>query len=253
MGEKLKAEENCLKLLNVIYVQVISKIYSSTSEKKKEKPVFLSQLSTAAVNTGETATFTVKVSGFPKPTVQWSHNGKVIKSSSVYKLIEEKEEYTLVITQVTSEYEGKYSCTATNRFGQTTCTTYLEVKKPDVSQAEKWVEKMFKKITPLEINVGSHAKFECEIEEASDVTFKWYKSGTEIRQTEKYRILSRHSGSSLELVNPIKADSGEYTCKASNQHGTDSCTASLIVTGCCSGDTKVQSKGLWEICMHSRK
>lgn len=87
------------------------------------------------------------------------------------------------------------------------------------------------KITPLEINVGSHTKFECEIEEAPDVTFKWYKSGTEIRQSEKYRIVSHHTSSSLELLNPVKADSGEYTCKASNQHGTDSCTASLIVTG----------------------
>lgn len=87
------------------------------------------------------------------------------------------------------------------------------------------------KITPLDINIGSHAKFECEIEDAPSVTFKWYKSGIEIKQTEKFRILSRHTSSSLELLNPVKADSGEYTCKASNQHGTDSCTASLIVTG----------------------
>uniref|UniRef100_A0A8C2ZMK5 Ig-like domain-containing protein n=1 Tax=Cyclopterus lumpus TaxID=8103 RepID=A0A8C2ZMK5_CYCLU len=158
--------------------------------------------------------FTVTVSGLPKPTVQWSHNGKVIKTSSVYKLIEEKEEYTLVITKVTSEYEG--------------------------DQAEKWVEKMFKvtvppvfrqKILPLEINIGGQAKFECEIEDAPSVTFKWYKSGIEIKHSEKCRILSRHSSSSLELLNPIKADSNEYTCKASNQHGTDSCTAMLNVTG----------------------
>lgn len=87
------------------------------------------------------------------------------------------------------------------------------------------------KITPLEINIGSHAKFECEIEDAPNVAFKWYRSGIEIRQSEKYRILSRHTSSSLELLNPVKADSGEYTCKASNQHGTDSCTASLAVTG----------------------
>lgn len=87
------------------------------------------------------------------------------------------------------------------------------------------------KITPLEINIGSHAKFECEIEDAPSVTFKWYRSGIEIKQSEKYRILSSHISSSLELLNPVKADSSEYTCKASNQHGTDSCTASLIVTG----------------------
>lgn len=87
------------------------------------------------------------------------------------------------------------------------------------------------KIEPLEINVGSSAKFECETEDAPNVTFKWYKSGIEIKQSDKYRILSRHTSSCLELVNPVKADSSEYTCKASNQHGTDSCTASLIVTG----------------------
>lgn len=87
------------------------------------------------------------------------------------------------------------------------------------------------KITPLEINIGSHAMFECEIEDAPNVTFKWYKSDIEIRHGEKYRILSHPTSSSLELLNPVKADSGEYSCKASNQHGTDSCTASLIVTG----------------------
>lgn len=87
------------------------------------------------------------------------------------------------------------------------------------------------KIAPLEINVGSTAKFECEIEDAPNVTFKWYKSGIEIKQSDKFRILSRQTSSSLELLNPIKADSSEYTCKASNQHGTASCTASLIVTG----------------------
>lgn len=87
------------------------------------------------------------------------------------------------------------------------------------------------KITPLEINVSSHAKFECEVEDAPSVTFRWYKSGSELRQSDKYRIVSLHTTSSLEILNPVKADSGEFTCKASNQHGTDSCAASLTVTG----------------------
>lgn len=87
------------------------------------------------------------------------------------------------------------------------------------------------RIAPLEINVGSSAKFECEVSDALDVNFRWYKSGMEIKQSEKYRILSSSTSSALELVNPVKADSGEYTCKASNQHGVDSCAASLIVTG----------------------
>lgn len=87
------------------------------------------------------------------------------------------------------------------------------------------------KFEPLEINVGSTAKFECEVEDTPNVAFKWYKSGIEIKPSDKFRILSRKTSSSLELLNPVKADSSEYTCKAFNQHGAVSCTASLIVTG----------------------
>lgn len=87
------------------------------------------------------------------------------------------------------------------------------------------------KIQNLEVNVGSPAKFECEIEEAPGVTFKWFKSGTELRHSDKCRIISRHHTSSLEIFSPAVADSGEYNCKASNRHGSDSCSAKLTVTG----------------------
>lgn len=87
------------------------------------------------------------------------------------------------------------------------------------------------KIAALEINVGSSAKFYCEVSDAPDVNFRWYKSGVEIKQSEKYRIVSSSTSSALELVSPVKADSGEYSCKVSNPHGVDTCAASLIVTG----------------------
>lgn len=88
-----------------------------------------------------------------------------------------------------------------------------------------------RKIQNLEVNVGSPAKFECEIEEAPGVTFKWFKSGSELRHSDKCRIISRYHTSSLEIFSPSIADSGEFTCKASNRHGSDSCSANLNVTG----------------------
>lgn len=217
-----------------------SKRYSSTLEKKKEKPVFLSQLSPTAVTTGETATFTVKVSGFPKPTVQWSHNGKMIKSSSTYKVIEEKEECMLVITQVTSEYEGEYSCTATNRFGQTTCTAYLEVKKRDVSQAEKWVEKMFKvtgqpptftvHIQPVRCSEGGEVSFNYKASGDPIPDVKWFKGAFQIQPSRNCIIIANPDGSGFINIKSIKQeDSGLYTCKASNQFGEVSCSAELVV------------------------
>lgn len=87
------------------------------------------------------------------------------------------------------------------------------------------------RIVPVEINVGNVARFECETEDAPNVSFKWFKDGHPMKEADKYRIVSRFSTSSLELLSPTKDDSGEYTCKASNQHGSDECSASLHVTG----------------------
>lgn len=216
------------------------KRYSSTLEKKKEKPVFLSQVSPASVCVGETAKFTIRVCGVPKPVVQWSHNGKVITSSSVYKLIEEKEDYTLVITEVTSEYEGEYSCTATNRFGQTTCTTYLEVKTVDVSQAEKWVEKMFKvsgqppkfrvPIQPSRCPEGMEVSFRYEVSGDPAPDVKWYKGAFQVQPSRNCVIISNPDGSgSLNLQSLKQEDSGMYMCRASNQFGEASSSAELAV------------------------
>ncbi|CDQ65442.1 unnamed protein product [Oncorhynchus mykiss] len=97
------------------------------------------------------------------------------------------------------------------------------------------------KIMPLEINVGSGAKFECEIEDAPNVNFKWFKSGTSIKESANCCILSRQLTSSLELLSPTKADSGEYNCKATNQHGSDTCAAKLTVIADRSGYLHLQS------------
>uniref|UniRef100_A0AAR2IQF6 Ig-like domain-containing protein n=1 Tax=Pygocentrus nattereri TaxID=42514 RepID=A0AAR2IQF6_PYGNA len=59
-------------------------------------------------------------------------------------------------------------------------------------------------------------------------------SGAEVKvsKLKKYRIISRNTTSCLELLNPAKADSGEYTCRASNQHGSDS-YRTLHFSECC--------------------
>jgi len=88
-----------------------------------------------------------------------------------------------------------------------------------------------RRLVPLEINIGNTAKFECETEDAPNVSFKWLRDGNPIKEGDKYRIISRFGTSSLELLSPNKADNAEYTCKASNQHGSDECSASLSVTG----------------------
>lgn len=218
-----------------------SKRYSSTLEKKKEKPVFLSQLPPTAVSAGQTARLTVRISGFPRPTVKWSRNGKVVKSSSTYQMVEEEEEYTLVISKVTSEYEGEYSCTAANRFGQTTCTTYLEVKQSDVQQAEHWVEKMFKvtghpptftvPIQAVSCSEGREVSFHYKVSGEPRADVQWFKGVFQIQASRNCLITAKPDGSGFMTVKNVKLeDRGLYTCKASNRFGEASCSAELLVS-----------------------
>uniref|UniRef100_A0A3Q4BN42 Ig-like domain-containing protein n=1 Tax=Mola mola TaxID=94237 RepID=A0A3Q4BN42_MOLML len=270
-------------------------------EKRKEKPVFLRELSTATVTVGQSATFTIKVSGFPKPVAQWFHNGQTITSSSVYIFRQERDEYSLIISRVERELEGDYSCTVSNRFGQSTCTSHLHVfvKEPEMEQRVERRMFLFQ-IQPTVFCIISvkqeqsgiytckasnqHGESSCTAEllifrpESQEEITKGlrislteqttesrlvqektlsdriiYAISTEdrqiipseeaetlreldvyaatLQQDEKFRIFNRFNTSCLEILNPTKDDSGEYTCKATNQHGSDECSASLNVTG----------------------
>lgn len=90
-----------------------------------------------------------------------------------------------------------------------------------------------RRLEPLEVAVNHVAKFTCEVETAPNVRFQWYRAGREIYDGDKYSIRSSNHLSTLEIPRPQVVDCGEYSCKASNQHGSVSSTALLTVTGKC--------------------
>lgn len=85
----------------------------------------------------------------------------------------------------------------------------------------------------MEVALGHLAKFTCEIQGAPNVRFQWFKAGREIYESDKCSIRSSNYISSLEILRTQVVDCGEYTCKASNEYGSVSCTATLTVTGKC--------------------
>lgn len=216
------------------------KMYSSSLEKKKEKPIFITQLAPVAVSTGDTARLTVNISAFPKPKVQWFHNGRIITSSTVYTFIENRDEYTLIISEVKKEHEGEYSCVATNKFGKSTCTTTLNVNISDTTHAERWVEQMFKipgqpprfttQIESVQCAEGGEAKFQFKVSGMPPPEVQWFKGSYKIQSNNNITIVYNSDGSGfMKMTGLHQQDSGLYTCKASNSFGEASSSAELIV------------------------
>uniref|UniRef100_A0A3B3YE86 Ig-like domain-containing protein n=1 Tax=Poecilia mexicana TaxID=48701 RepID=A0A3B3YE86_9TELE len=119
-----------------------------------------------------------------------------------------------------------------NRFGQSTCSSYLHVQLKE-PEGEKRVDdkaaaatgqppKFMKAIESVQLSEGGQCFFRYVLTGEPLPDVQWFKGSIHI---------DRFTASSLEILSPSKDDSGEYTCKASNQHGSDECSASLSVTG----------------------
>uniref|UniRef100_A0A3B3QCV9 Ig-like domain-containing protein n=1 Tax=Paramormyrops kingsleyae TaxID=1676925 RepID=A0A3B3QCV9_9TELE len=169
--------------------------------------------------------------GDPCPTITWFHDDVCLNTAvtkyrfesqdklyrlyindfsyldvGTYKL---KDEYTLIITQVKAKYAGQYSCTATNKFGQSTCTTFLY----NVKSTEGGQTYFYYKVT------GNPRP---------EVT--WFKGSYQILPSDHCIMLNNPDGSGfLNLKDLQVEDSGLYTCQASNPSGYTSCSCSYVI------------------------
>ncbi|KAM4608731.1 titin-like [Polymixia lowei] len=215
----------------------VPEVVSPEAGPQLSAPVVISPLRDLQVAEGQPAMFQCSVSG-EDVQITWYCNDREIRQSHNCKMSHFGETCQLDISRVLRDEEGEYTCIAQNSAGMVSCAASLTIdvtamEEEHVAQVkeEVKVKPVFRhRIVPMEVNIGNSAKFECETEEAPNVNFKWFKDGNPIKDSDKCRIISRFNVSSLEVLSPTKADSGEYTCKASNQHGADSCSASLSVT-----------------------
>lgn len=91
------------------------------------------------------------------------------------------------------------------------------------------------KIHDVSVKKGHQALFECVVPESKGICVKWLKDGKEIELITRIRVWSKNSDDGktqthqliLDAVNEL--DKGKYSVVISNDHGTESCTAELVV------------------------
>ncbi|XP_022664918.1 obscurin-like isoform X4 [Varroa destructor] len=171
---------------------------------------------------------TVVVEAQPEPTVQWWHDGVLIKDSNLYvtKAMTENGQYTLVIKQAVAEAGGTIKCTAENKHGKANTEAKVTVNaKPKITEGLK----------NQSVVTGADATFTIKYAGAPKPEATWMKDGAEIKvDGSHYRVSEAEAQYTLVIKDCKDDDKGLYKAVIENKYGRDESSAELkvVVTMC---------------------
>ncbi|KAL1518226.1 hypothetical protein ABEB36_001883 [Hypothenemus hampei] len=174
------------------------------------------------------AKFPCRVTGVPQPDVHWTKDGEPLRESDKYHIKREGDLCCLYVQNCQLDDAGVYRATATNPEGQAVCTASLEVV-PEIKVQQKIEPPTFlKRIGDTELFKGMTAKFTACASGIPDPEVEWYHNDQKIFPSKRIRMDKDTAGLlRLTILGVDQDDLGKYSCKISNEHGTDICHAAL--------------------------
>ncbi|WKY10685.1 hypothetical protein Q1695_002781 [Nippostrongylus brasiliensis] len=239
-------------------------------EVKEAMPVFIEPLSAPVdCDEGDRAHFTARYEPVNdnKLQVQWFHDGRPLKTGSRVKTINDFGFVVLEISPVYPEDSGEYSCRARNMVGEAvtstrlTCqpkeriiresqlparmanaqTRIMEIEAPRPPAPEQpEVDHGPPKFTtqlasPPELLEGQLCHLEAQVTPVVDPTLKieWLHDGQPVKHSNRMKMIHDFGFVVLELSPSEPQDTGKWTCRATNKHGSDevSCDIKVVGTG----------------------
>ncbi|XP_074858282.1 hemicentin-1 isoform X3 [Carettochelys insculpta] len=163
-------------------------------------------------------TLICEVSGIPLPSIIWLKNGRPISLNGSVRILSGGR--TLRLTHTRVEDAGQYTCVVTNAAGEVRKHFGLSVLVPPGIVGEN-------KLEDVKVKEKHSVTLSCEVIGNPVPQIIWVKDGQPLTQDADYQILS--SGRFLQITNAQVADTGRYTCVASNIAGDKSKSYSLNV------------------------
>uniref|UniRef100_A0AAR2JF13 Ig-like domain-containing protein n=1 Tax=Pygocentrus nattereri TaxID=42514 RepID=A0AAR2JF13_PYGNA len=220
-----------------------------------EVPKVFRELENISCSDGQTVILECIILGEPAPSVIWLHDDIALDPLNIdkYKFEEHDKSYRLYIYNFTYLDAGTYRCTATNKHGQVESVA-------DVSFDSTALDSGFSSLATLEMGElarplgfstditptvraktfsGPSSVLTKNIRIAPDVTERVFEENV-VQSIEGKSVRNRSfadpAASELHHFIPLakvtEVQHGEYTCRASNQHGSDS-YRTLHFSECC--------------------
>ncbi|KAL3095301.1 hypothetical protein niasHS_007400 [Heterodera schachtii] len=220
----------------------VGSIESSAKLRVNAPPTFTKMPQNLRLNQGRTAVFECEAIGQPPPGIFWSKEGDQLFTFfsglvSSDGRIQVTKEGRLIIDNVRQLDQGNYVCAAVNSAGSTLSKASLGVindgnstyPPPIIQYGHQNQTLMFSDMAILP----------CQATGRVPVRITWLRDGKELdldamQHKGRYRQLPVGT---LQITDLKKEDSGVYTCRASNEDGEATWTASLVSEGHTNQDT----------------
>ncbi|XP_018429586.1 PREDICTED: myosin light chain kinase, smooth muscle-like [Nanorana parkeri] len=170
---------------------------------------------------GSSVTFRCKVSGEPKPRVEWFKEGSRVEEKDGVEVREGSRIHSLHLMSARPRDGGSYSCEITNRGGHQTCSWTLTVKR---SQQEPFGPRFDQVLEGRTVMEGQDFTLSCTVrgEPRPDVT--WLLNERPIQ----YAHTTYEDGTAqLTVQDALPEDEGMYTCRAQSSAGSASCSTTV--------------------------
>lgn len=199
-------------------------------------PSFLTTIQDLTVAEGQLARFDARINGTKPLDVYWIKDGKKITPNIKCKIVEEDNNYTLLIIEAYQEDAGVYECVAVNNSGEARCDAECSVKSSKAPQKREpsvpGTEKTPTLIEPLKdqrVNEGSSAIFKCRVIGKPNPAAQWFKGQNIIKPSKFFQMSRDGEYYSLRISEAFPEDEGSYKCELVNAIGRISTTAKLVV------------------------
>ncbi|XP_048515729.1 titin isoform X3 [Athalia rosae] len=191
-------------------------------------PQFIVPLNNATIQEGERLTFECRLIGFPVPEVIWYKDSISILNNPDYQTTYDQGICTLTIEETFAEDSAQFVCKAFNSVGSAETVATLTVK--ETSPEEQLSAPEFtRKLLPSFATEGTSHSLECTVEGNPLPTVQWFKNESNIDNSPDYVITYNNGEAVLKFEEVFVEDQATYTCKATNQVGQASTSASLCV------------------------
>ncbi|XP_030218593.1 obscurin isoform X5 [Gadus morhua] len=186
-------------------------------------PDFEAILADCTAELGQTVKLACKVTGVPKPVVNWYKDGRPVQADPHHIIIEDPDgSCTLILDNMTADDSGQYMCFATSSAGNASTLGKITVQVPP---------RFVNKLRNSSFVAGEDSQFTCIIQSAPTPKIRWFKEGRLLMDQEKYQTYSEPRSGVLVLVikGPTERDLGHYECELSNRLGHAKCAADLVL------------------------